>query len=677
MQNGRDAISPAEPKPGEGWLRLRARAQRVCALAFALAAALLPVAPARGGPFPKPDPEHAFAELKVYDAAGHPWRAAVEDWAGARRRVADDPRWAAWLAGERTQVDAWMAKWHDRVSWVCGWWHDFVSPKDGSHLIWTPQVPGEDVAFLHSASDPHVPVNPKLLAAWVFEFRGRHAAMMERAARLYRLTGDERYAAWAAAQLDFYADHYREWPAQRDGARIFWQTLDVAVNGITYADTVRLLGDDATPARREQWRRQLFEPMADVLNHSFQQIHNIATWQRCAVAVFALVFDDEALWRGAIDGRYGLRAQLAEGVTSDYLWWEQSLGYNGYVVQAVLTLFTDAGLYGRAAELGPGMATAENLMLAPLYLRFPNGLLPNPADSTGLHYEPDRALFAAAYRVFPTTLGLAEIAGRRDWSTLLDPPPPSPRPAELPPVTSRNLESTRMAVLKSGPWQVFFHYGQLTRSHSQAEALNFSAFYGDTDVTHDPGTVGYGSPLHRDYYTRGLNHNVPLLNGEGEEPPQPGRLLAFSPDSVSAEQPRYRTDAIARRTLAIAGDRLIDTAEITASQPRPQRLGLALHLQGRVRLPEVFQSDPDFARGRPAAFGYWRDARRAEFRDRADFAVDFGAVTLRVTIATPGPFTVWHASTPDTPPDRREGFYVETQGTAATFTTTFEPAPHS
>ena len=58
---------------------------------------------------------------------------------------------------------------------------------------------------------------------------------------------------------------------------------------------------------------------------------------------------------------------------------------------------------------------------------------------------------------------------------------------------------------------------------AQAEALNFSAFYGDTDITHDPGTVGYGSPLHKGYYTRGLNHNVPLLNGEFEY------LAAFTP----------------------------------------------------------------------------------------------------------------------------------------------------
>ena len=62
------------------------------------------------------------------------------------------------------------------------------------------------------------------------------------------------------------------------------------------------------------------------------------------------------------------------------------------------------------------------------------------------------------------------------------------------------------------------------------------------------------------------------------------------------------------------------------------------------------------------------------YRDEASFDVDYGSMTLRVTFAVPGEFRIWHASTPDGPPHRREGFYLETFGTSATFTTTFEPS---
>jgi hypothetical protein len=641
--------------------------------------------------FPKPEPAKQFADMKIYDAQGRPWRSAQEDWAGAQRRVAEDPAWAAWLKSERAGTESWMKRHRDRVEWIAGWSHDGISPKDGSRLRWVDKIPVKETDHFESPSDPQVAFTPKLIAWWVVGFRDRHADMIVRASRLYRLTGDEKYAAWAAGQLDFYAENYLKWAPAREGARLFWQTLTEATNLVKYTEAVRLLGDYVAPARRTNWRDKFFLPEVAVLNANFQSIHNIATWQRCAVAQVALVFGDEAMWKQAIDGKFGLRRQMAEGITSDYLWWEQSLGYNNYVVQAVLTLFTQAGIAGRAAELGAEMNVAQNLMLSLTYIRFPNGLLPNPADSGGLQVAPNRDLFSRAYRVFPTPLGLELAAARRDWDTLLDPPSAPGRPSALPVVQSQNMESSRMAVIKSGPWQVYVHYGQLTRSHSQAEALNYSAAFGDIDVTHDTGTTGYGSPMHRGYFNRGANHNVPLVDGEGEDlgplnerrewvvekgdPQSPlrGELLEFSPTRVAVAQPRYRGEARARRTLEIQGDALVDTATLEITDAKPRKLGLALHLQGAVRLPAAFQAAPEFAKGRAEPFGYWRDVKTAAFRDRAEFDVAYGDTILHVTIACPGDFQIWRGNTPDAPPARRESLYVETEGTKAVFTTTLAP----
>ncbi|MFT3780665.1 MAG: heparinase II/III family protein [Nibricoccus sp.] len=648
---------------------------RFCFLLTALGLALLSLS--ASSLRSAPAPEQAFADLKVYSPDGHPWRVPIEDWEGARQRVAKDPSWAAWLKREKSTIDDWMAKRRDRVEWVCGWYHDFVSPKDASHLIWTPDVPGEAVPFLSSPSDPKVEITPKIMGGWVFAFRSRHAEMMERAAFLYRLTGEEKYASWAAAQLDFYANHYLDWKPQRkdQAARLYWQTLDEATGGIKYINTVRLLETYPDAARKQLWWDKFFKPEAEVLQKGFRMIHNIANWHRCAVAQFALVYGDEALWREAIDGPFGLREQIAKGITADYLWFEQSFHYNEFVVQALVSLFTQAGLAGRASSLAHEMAVGENLMLAPLYLRFPDGQLPNPADGTGIETVPHRSFIASTYRVFPTTLGLAAATSDRNWNTLLDPPAAAPRSDALPTVVSSNLENSRMALLKQGRWQVFLHYGQLNRSHAQAEALNFSAFFDGTDITHDPGTVGYGSPYHKEYYSKGLNHNVPLVNGEGSVPPQPGELLEFSAEKghVAAAQPKYRPDATAKRSLQIDGERLIDVATVHSNSKSPQALGLALHLQGHATLPATFVPDEKFAENRPPAFKYWQQVTKAAGKGQVSFDVKFGETTLRVTIAVPSEFTIWHGSSPDVPPKRREAFYVETHGTETTFTTTFEP----
>jgi oligo-alginate lyase len=84
--------------------------------------------------FPKPDPAHVFSELKFFDTSGSPIRVPKEDWIGARQQVSTNVEWQQWVAQQRTQVDDWMAKRHDKVGWIAGWHHNFVSPKDGTFL---------------------------------------------------------------------------------------------------------------------------------------------------------------------------------------------------------------------------------------------------------------------------------------------------------------------------------------------------------------------------------------------------------------------------------------------------------------------------------------------------------------------------------------------------------------
>ena len=606
--------------------------------------------------FPKPEPARAFHELKIYDAGGSPLRAPREDWAGARQRVRGDAAWAAWLAMRRAATGDWMKNRRDRVEWVAGWWHDFVNEKDGAFLEWTPEPPQN--------------VKPAVFGGWVFGFRSRNGEQMVEAARLWRVTGEKKYAEWAAAQLDFYAAHYMEWPVQTrwSKARLMCQSLDDANMLVRFVKAARTLDGFAAPERQKRWQRDLFEPMAMLLDETFQRVHNIACWQRTAMAMAAIYGQDEQLWKRAIDGPFGIRRQMEDGVTGDGLWLEQSLGYNSYVVSALLPLFETAGLAGRLNELRRPMEIAENLMLGPSVLRFPDGKLPTPADSTGGAQKwPQLGILASARRVFPTYLGVQSAAGQRNWDMLLDPPEALAGTPVVPPVESRSLESSRMAVIRSGGWQVYFHYGQLDASHSQAEALSWEAHYGDIDVSHDAGTVGYGSPLHKGFYQTGAAHNVPLIDGVGQERWAPGELLSFAADSVAARQPQYRKGVSAERSLRIQDGALVDTVKVAAADQQPHRLGLALQLQGSVELPAEFAADAGFA------LPYWEDARTLQMGKEASFTVSFGAVRMELQVSAGAPMKVTWANVPDSPPRRRQALYFEVQGAQAEFVTTLKP----
>jgi hypothetical protein len=618
------------------------------------AAALLVCAVNGQERFPKPAPERAFAGIKIVDADGSPLRRAREDWAGARARIAEET-WRPWLVARRAEVDDWMALRRDRVEWVAGWWHDFVNEKDGAFLEWTPEPP--------------VGAKPKVFGGWVFGFRSRHGEKTLEAARLWRLTGERRYGEWAAAQLDFYAGHYEEWPVQtaKSKSRLMHQSLDDAVMLIRLVRAATALEGFADAERQRQWYGKLFRPMALLLDETFQRVHNIACWQRSAMGVAALYGKDEELWKRAVDGPFGIRTQMRDGVTSDWLWLEQSLLYNSYVVSALLPLFEAAGLAGRDGELRQEMAVAENLMLGPSALRFVTGKLPTPADSTaGFRVWPELGILTAARRVFPTGPGLQTAMDQRTWDTLLD-PPESVGARALPEVVSRNLESSRMAVLRRGPWQVYFHYGQLDPSHAQAEALNYEAFFGATDVTHDAGTVGYGSPLHKELFQTAAAHNVPVVDGLGQARWNAGELLSFSDSAVAARQAGYRPGVSAERRLSIEGQRLVDSVKVATSDGASHRLGLVVQAQGKVELPGEFAADS------VAAFPHWEVGRSMKTGNVARLMVRYGELRMELRVEASGPMKVTHAVTPDAPPARRESLYFEVMGQEAAFTTTWQP----
>lgn len=647
---------------------------------------VLPLSGATADGYDKPDPEQAFAEMKFLQPDGSVYRTPREEWEGARRRVADDPRWTDWAKKKQAEVDAWMARNRDRTTWVAGRGHDFVSPKDGSFLVWTEDVPGEDVPTLKSATGHDVEVTPKIFAAWVDKFRKAHVDMTTEAARLYRLTGDARYAEWAAGQLDFYAENLMKWPLSSEAGhpgRLGVMAFNDAVMLTRLLETARLVFDHAGAERRQMWFEKLFKPEAELLETAYKKVHNHTVWERTAQAMIALLYRDETLWRQAVDGELGIRDLLRRGVTGDYLWHEQSVGYNDFVIMALQPLLTFTGLLGEEDRIRKDAAIVQNMMLVTTAIRFPDGTVPNPANSTAIPRAPSGRI-RQSYRILPTPLGLARAADTYSWDTLVDPPAEieGPRSTDLPAVVSRNLESSRFALLREGDWQVFFHYGQLVHAHSQAEALNWSASFGKVVVTRDPGTVGYGSPLANGYFRQGLNHNVPLVGGQGQRPWKRGELLRFdaAESLVSAAQPDYRDGSSARRTLRIEGDTLTDEARVElpeGSAPRP--LGLSLHLQGTALLgdsPFRPVSQADFERGRSEAFRYWTDVRSATFKDRASVDVEFpGGLTLRVEFEHPGEFTLYTGSSPDRPPARRAGFYLEAPAGAreATFLTRLRP----
>lgn len=615
----------------------------------------------------------AYPELKVLQEGGLPVRFAREDWAGARRTVTADAGWGNWLASRRRAVDRWMSQPRDKAEWLAGFIHDLIDPATQRPLRWS-----EDMPEPPRARDR----DSKLHAAWVAGTRPQNIAYLLEAARLYRLTDETRYADWAAGQLDFYARNFAAWPLRSLGgkARLMAQGLDDATATVNMIQAVRLLRGHVDAERIANWRDRLFLPIAANLGNSPNKLDNIRLWQNTARALIGMEFGDESLVRDSLDGEWGTRAVLRQGVGRDFLWIEGSLGYQTYVLRALAPLFIEAAVRGRGSELASEMLMAQNMLLAPIAMRFDDGSLPNPADSTARPRAIDVGLHMEVYRALPSLVSLNDASRHKNWNLLLDPPATTGLPpTRLPEVVSHHYPDASMAILRAGPWQVFLNYGQHAPNHAQPEALNTEIYFQEIPVSTDPGTVSYGARLHKGYFRQAAAANVALVDGEGQEGTDPGRMDDFSvdPPKVSASQPRYRKDAEARREIAFQGDALIDELSIrlTDDQPAPRRLGFLFHTDCAVRLEGAGSPSSSEA---PSGRGmeYWRDVLLREPASRAwDARLECGQRTFTGRFSVSGAHRLYTAIAPSTPlPATRNVIYVELQDRQASLEMRLTPA---
>ncbi len=595
------------------------------------------------------------------------FRSATENWDALLNRSRHDKAIANWISAEARRVDRWIARNFERPDFVGGWIHDYVDPNTGIPQKWTPDT----AAPAEGASDRA----KRFLGAWVAFGRGYNVRQMHAAARIYRVTGERKYAEWAATQLDFYAENYSKWPLQtKDGkSRLYAQGLDEAVDAFALLDVARLLSHYASESRQSNWKNNLFLPMAANLPPSMAPMSNIGLWHHAAIAAIAMRFRDDALLDQALNSPIGIRKVLAFGVTADNVWIEGTFGYNYYVTNVLSQLLVQADLEGYGARFDVERNAALRLLLGPLLFRFDNNTLPNPADSTSRFNPTDATIHWQLYRTVPTYWGRKRARDRLTWESLLDPSPPVPSiPPALPQQITRNFPAIRYAVLRAGQWQAFVHYGQVHGHHAQHEMTNYELHLEDAPITMDPGTVRYGSPYHKGYFAQGPANNVPLVDGAGQLIWAPGTLRSFSEDSnhLIVEQAKYQKDAKVVREYRLEDSGFTETSTITVPSGQKRRLGVVFNTACGVSAGSIVRVEPaPLSLPDVKAFSYWSNVKAYLGDKRWTLVLDCGRHRYSYEVTGPQNQRIYIGTAPNTPlPSQRNSVYYETEGAEAQFT---------
>lgn len=155
------------------------------------------------------------------------------------------------------------------------------------------------------------PVPKDYSGGYTHERHKRNFFMAQKAAVLYQVLDDEKYAGYVRDMLFQYEAMYKDLPLHpktRSYARgkLFWQCLNDA-NWLVYmSQAYDAIYDYLSPPERQRLEDNLFRPFADHISidspQFFNRVHNHSTWGNAAVGMIGLVMGDDALVERALYG---------------------------------------------------------------------------------------------------------------------------------------------------------------------------------------------------------------------------------------------------------------------------------------------------------------------------------------------------------------------------------------
>lgn len=504
----------------------------------------------------KRDIPRLLARIEEHDWAASAWekiRSAADGW--LEREVALPDRggqWSHWYTCEKCGSRLRTASPTEHVCPECG----------ATYTGW----PYDDVVIMNE--------------------HGRYARAIRDLGLVYALTAEPVYAAKAREILLAYADVYLSYPLHNirgetgSGAmHVAAQPLSEATWLIPVVQGFDCIYDALSAEDRAIIADKLLMPAAEIIRPHARSIHNIPCWENAAFGLVGIALGNAELAGQAINGPFGFRNQVAEGVDDDGAWYEGAWGYHYYTMSALEPLAV------AAEHIGIDLYTDRYLSMftAPVRMMGPTGELPAFNDSGRTSALGRAALYENAYARWPEPeLALVINRGSRNTmeALLYGAEAIAPATSQL---ASAIFPAAGVAVLRTDADPrpdgivdgvpanyVALDYGPHGSGHGHPDKLGFEAYFLGRLTATDPGSIAYGNKAHAGWYKQTLSHNTVTVDGASQASTE-GRLLfsAFGDNLAlaAAESDGAYSGVTLRRVMALLPDGLLDlTLALSANE---------------------------------------------------------------------------------------------------------------
>ena len=486
------------------------------------------------------------------------------------------------------EVVEFMTHFHDDPRFISGWGHGYFCNDDGGRLIYDINSP-----LKHKCS-----ICGKVYTDYIYSsyfitmFRNEAVVTAIKAGVLYNVYHEQKYLDIVQTIIQFYSDNYKYFAVHAKekvdcGAtidvggvgKIMPQGLNEAIIAIRFISALELVEDAVSPEWLKKIKKDLFEPMFDLLLPQKMHIHNIPVWINSAFGVMGLFFNDEKWIREATEKPFNLYEQIENGVTDSGFWYEGSIHYNFFALEGIMSFLTFAKSYGLGVP-SQIPKTIFSMFNAAYHYAFNNDIFPNPSDGwPNISLQTHSYVYYMGYKVFGESMvpyiqhieNTPMIRGKLPLSEpyyfrneismerlifgadLID------RPIkEAPMRKSQNFEGSNCAILRNDQYNVFLKYGHQTKSHAHPDKMNIEIMVGDQILTKDLSNSGYASKLCNGWHRTIAAHNTCVVNQKPSDVTRSGEVLTYEEDRICARTQAY-DDVLYTRKIELCNEDICDT----------------------------------------------------------------------------------------------------------------------
>lgn len=470
------------------------------------------------------------------------------------------------------------------------WPFYYACPKDGSSLVFVSEKEHR------CPTCGKVYTDERTIAAYRTSLHNQVESRCHSLALAYALTGDDRFAVPVRDVFLRYAELYPKYERHDRwgrtgifavaGGRRYCQHLEEAIGIIRMAKVYDLVYDSKVISPEQHKRIEedfILATAREILKFNVFNPgrNNHQSWFNAAYTVAGIACRDKALVNEGINGEKGFHAQLRTSLTSDGLWYEGTISYHFYALQALEETVDAARRIG--IDLAKG-TRLKDMFLGPMQIAYPNGQLPAMHDSDPASLSTFRGHYQWAYRVFgdPAFKALAD-------GTV----------AAVDTLKSAALEGAGIVCLRRGKGSqavcAMLDYGEHGEHHGHPDKLNLMLYALGREIVLDPGRLSYSVPEHISWSRQTVAHNTVVVNRRSQSPAR-GKLLLFEENERYAACLATGGEAYAhvemRRFLLLTEGLLIDVFALVAD--REMTMDWILHGIGKVEtgLPLAEPKEP-------------------------------------------------------------------------------------